>query len=135
MDAVRKLADHYEVVGVVEPDAAFARSGSAASDLSRPARMSEEQLLNTPGLQAVAVETAVRDLVPTAARCVDAGMHLHLDKPAGASLPAFQKLLDEASRKKLTIQMGYMFRNNPAFQFCFRASAKAGWAKCSRCTR
>ena len=51
---------------------------------------------------------------------------MHLDKPAGASLPAFKKLLDEATRKKLTIQMGYMFRNNPAFQFCFRA-VREGW--------
>jgi predicted dehydrogenase len=83
-------------------------------------------LLETEGLEAVAVETAVPDLVPTAARCVGAGMHLHLDKPAGASLGAFKAVLDEATRGNLTVQMGYMFRNNPAFGFCFRA-VREGW--------
>jgi predicted dehydrogenase len=88
--------------------------------------MTEEELLNVEGLQAVAVETTVSHLVPTAARCVAAGMHLHLDKPAGVSLRAFQAVLEEADRHNLTVQMGYMFRNNPAFQFCFRA-IREGW--------
>jgi predicted dehydrogenase len=126
MATLRKLSDVYDVVGVVEQDPAAreaARRHAAYRDLPW---MSEEELLNTPGLQAVAVETGVCDLVPTAARCVDAGMHLHLDKPAGASLPAFQRLMDQAGRKRLTVQMGYMFRNNPAFQFCYRAAGE-GW--------
>lgn len=126
MDALRKLTDYYEVVGVVEPDPALREAARRQATYRDLPWMSEEQLLNTPGLQAVAVETAVHDLIPTAARCVAAGMHLHLDKPAGASLPAFKKLLDEATGKKLTIQMGFMFRNNPAFQFCFRA-VREGW--------
>jgi predicted dehydrogenase len=120
------LPDEYEVVGVVESDAdarEAARRQAAYRDLTW---MSEEELLNAPGLQAVAVETAVRDLVPTAARCVQAGMHLHLDKPAGRSLPALRDLMNEAESKGLTVQMGYMFRNNPAFQFCFRAAGE-GW--------
>jgi predicted dehydrogenase len=53
-------------------------------------------------------------------------MHLHLDKPAGPSLPEFRRLMDQAAQKELTVQMGYMFRNNPAFQFCFRA-VREGW--------
>ena len=36
--------------------------------------LTEEQLLNADGLQAVAVETEVKDLIPTAARCVAAGL-------------------------------------------------------------
>ena len=126
MSTLRKLSEDYEVVGVVEPDPKrrqAMQNHPAYRDLKW---MSEEQLLNVEGLRAVAVETAVRDLVPTAARCVAAGMHLHLDKPAGDSLSAFRAVLDEAARRKLTIQMGYMFRNNPAFQFCFRA-VREGW--------
>ncbi len=83
--------------------------------------MSQEQLLSAPGLEAVAVETDVGDLVPTAARCIAAGMHVHLDKPAGESLSQFEQLLSAATARGLTIQMGYMFRNNPAFQLCFEA--------------
>jgi predicted dehydrogenase len=53
-------------------------------------------------------------------------MHLHLDKPAGESLSAFKAVLDETARRNLTVQMGFMFRNNPAFQFCFKA-VREGW--------
>jgi len=88
--------------------------------------MTEEQLLSTKGLAAVAVETDVPDLAPTAARCIEAGMHLHLDKPGGESLSPFKKLLDEAGRRRLTVQLGYMYRNNPAIQFCRRAVGE-GW--------
>lgn len=126
MAAVRKLADHYEVVGVVEPDPEWRKkrgNDPAYRDLTW---MTEEQLLNTKDLAAVAVETDVCDLVPTAARCVAAGMHLHLDKPGSESLAPFKQLLDEAGRRQLTVQLGYMYRNNPAVQFCFRA-VREGW--------
>jgi predicted dehydrogenase len=53
-------------------------------------------------------------------------MHVHLDIPAGESLASFKELLDEAARRKLTVQMGYMFRYNPAFRFCFQA-VRDGW--------
>jgi hypothetical protein len=72
--------------------------------------MTEEELLATPGLQAVAVETEVKDLVPTGLRCVAAGKHIHLDKPAGESLADFKRLLDDAARQRLTVQLGYMLR-------------------------
>jgi predicted dehydrogenase len=88
--------------------------------------MSREQLLNVPGLQAVLVETRVRDLLENAEACIDAGKHIHLDKPAGASLPHFRRLLDKAARKGLLVQMGYMFRYNPAVVL-LRTFLKKGW--------
>jgi len=116
---MRKAAD-FEVVGVVEPDAGRRAAAEKSATYAGLKWMAEEELLNTSGLQAVAVETAVKDLVPTGARCIAAGKHIHLDKPGGESLPAFKALMDEATHRKLTIQMGYMFRYNPAFQLCFR---------------
>jgi predicted dehydrogenase len=123
--ALQRSAD-FEFVGVVEPDEQLRRSAESRKEYTGVRWLTEEQLFNTIGLRAVAVETQVKDLLPTAARCVSRGVHLHLDKPAGESLPEFQRLLDAASRKNLTVQMGYMFRYNPAFQFCFRA-AREGW--------
>ncbi len=118
--AIRLLAEEYEFIGVVEPDKARRKSVHGVKFIS------EVELLNTKGLQVVAIETRVRDLVPAAIRVVGTGRHIHLDKPAGPSLPAFQKLVGEAKRLKLTIQMGYMLRYNPAFQFMFRA-VREGW--------
>jgi predicted dehydrogenase len=126
MDALRKLTDDYEVVGIVEPDEELRQKNGGLGVYRDLKWMTEEMLLNTPGLEAVAVETSVPDLIATATRCVDAGMHLHLDKPAGTSLGAFRRLLDAASAKGLTIQMGYMLRSNPAFQLAFRA-VREGW--------
>jgi len=68
----------------------------------------------------------VKDLVPTATRLASAGLHLHVEKPGGPSLPAFANLLDIVRQKGRILQMGYMFRRNPAFEFCFRA-VREGW--------
>lgn len=125
METIRKSAD-FELVGVVEPDPARRATAEKSATYSGVVWMTEEELLNAPGLQAVAVETTVKDLVPTAARCVAAGKHVHLDKPAGESLAAFRALLDDAGRRKLAVQMGYMLRYNPAFALCFQM-ARDGW--------
>jgi predicted dehydrogenase len=122
----RKFADDFEFVGVVEPDPALRKAAQRRRGYRDAQWLTEEQLLNTQGLEVVCVETAVRDLVPTAARCIDAGVHIHLDKPPGESLGAFKRLLDAAARKRRVVQLGYMFRYNPAFQFCFRA-VQEGW--------
>ncbi|MFQ5734121.1 MAG: Gfo/Idh/MocA family protein [Planctomycetaceae bacterium] len=111
---VYRASKDFEVVGVVEPDAklrAVARKHGTYKDLTFVTR---EQLLAVKGLKAVAVETRVRDLLANAEACIDAGMHVHLDKPAGSSLPHYQRILKKAAAKHLTVQMGYMYRYNPA---------------------
>lgn len=112
--AVFRKSPDYEVIGLVEPDAELrgrAESQPAFRDLPW---MTKEQLLNTAGLRLVLVETRVRDLLAAAEACVAAGKHVHLDKPAGESLPHYRRILEEASRQKLLVQMGYMYRYNPA---------------------
>ncbi len=126
MAALRKLTADFEVVGICEPDAARRTASQSQPAYRGLTWLTEEQLLNIPGLEAVAVETTVPDLISAASRSVRAGKHLHLDKPAGVSLAAFRELLDEATAKDLSVQMGYMFRNNPGFQLAFRA-VRQGW--------
>ena len=123
---IRKYPQHFEVVGVVEPDTRRRDEVGQDDDYRGLKWMTEEELLNTPELEAVAVETEVRDLLATAQRCVDAGLHIHLDKPAGDTLSDLERLHATAASKGLTIQMGYMFRYNPAFRFIFQA-ARDGW--------
>jgi len=122
----RKLADHYEVVGVVEPDAKRREAAQRDKSYEGVKWLTEEQLLNTKGLQAVAVETEVKDLLATAEKCIAAGKHIHLDKPAGEKFPHFKRIVESARKQKLTIQMGYMLRYNPGLQLCYRA-AQEGW--------
>lgn len=113
LSAYRRSAD-YEVVGVVEPDEALRKRAQTQETYRGLKWMSRDDLLGTPGLEAVLVETRVEDLLPTAEACVAAGKHVHLDKPPGDSLPRLRKLLTSADRQKLLVQMGYMYRYNPA---------------------
>ncbi len=119
MGAMRKLTDLYEVAGIVEPDDALWEKKKGVYE--GVPRLTEEELFSKQGLQAVAVETDIPDLIESAQRCVSRGLHIHLDKPAGTSLPAFRELHRVAAENKAVIQMGYMLRYNPAFQFLFKA--------------
>lgn len=112
--SVYRASDDYEVVGVVEPDKQLRQRASGQAAYKDLPWMTLEQLLNVPDLQAVLVETRVRNLLDTAETCIDAGKHIHLDKPAGESLPQFRRILRRAADKKLMVQMGYMYRYNPA---------------------
>jgi len=113
MDVYRK-SDAFEVVGIAEPDPKLRATAERQASYRDLTWMTVEQLLNQPGLQAVAVETEPRHLLGYAEQCVDAGMHVHLDKPAGESLMQFRRILDTAARRHLCLQMGYMYRYNPA---------------------
>jgi len=123
-----KLSDHYEVVGIAEPDPALRERHRNTSLYKNLPWMTEEELLKIEGLQAVAVEVDSDDdrIMDIASRCINAGMHIHLDKPGGESFSKFKKVLDEAGRRNLTVQLGYMYRNNPAVQFC-RNAVQQGW--------
>ncbi|MCD6049970.1 MAG: yvaA [Verrucomicrobia bacterium] len=124
--AIRKLSDQFELVGVVEPDGERRENALKDKAYQDVTWLTEEQLLNVKGLQAVAVETEVKDLLTTAEKCVAADKHIHLDKPAGEKFSHFQRIVENARRQKLIIQMGYMLRYNPGVQLCYRA-AKEGW--------
>lgn len=121
----RKSAD-YDVVGVVEPDADLRKRAESQEAFRGVNWLTRDELLKTPGLQAVLVETRVGDLLDNAEACVAAGKHVHIDKPAGESLPQFQRILDNAAKQKLIVQMGYMFRYNPAVVL-LRDFLKRGW--------
>lgn len=121
ISTLRKLTDLFEVVGFVEDDPKLREKALKSSSFKGLDVMSTDELLAVPGLQAVAVETEERVCIPPALRCIRAGKHIHLDKPCGESLPKLKQLLDEAKERDLTVQVGYMYRNNPAVQFCIKA--------------
>jgi len=126
LEAVTKLNEHFEVVGVVELDQAQREKVQKTGAYQFCTWMTVEQLLNQPGLQIVLVETEIDQLLNIAEKCLLAGMHVHLDKPAGTSMEQFQKVAKIALDSNRMIQLGYMFRSNPAFQFIFNA-VKQGW--------
>jgi predicted dehydrogenase len=124
--AVFRDSPEFEVVGLVEPSAELRGQAAEQRAYKDLPWMTREQLLETNGLQLVLVETAVRDLLDNAEACVAAGKHVHLDKPAGESLPQFQRILELAERTGLLVQLGYMYRYNPGIVL-LRELLAAGW--------
>jgi len=124
--SVYRQSPDYEVVGIVEPEEQLRKRAESQAAFRDLPWMTAEQLLNQPGLQAVLVETRVRDSLDVAAAAIAAGKHIHLDKPAGASLPQFERILGAAERQGLLVQMGYMYRYNPAIVL-LRDFLQRGW--------
>jgi predicted dehydrogenase len=124
--SVYRASPDYEVVGIVEPDSALRERAGTQTAFRDLTWMTREQLLNVPGLDAVLVETRVRDLLDETELCLAADKHISLDKPAGQSLPQFRRLLDTAAAKGLLVQMGYMYRYNPAVVLLRQVLAR-GW--------
>ena len=124
--AVYRASSDYEVVGIVEADATLRAKAEADPIYQGLPWLTQEQLLSTRGVRAVLVETQVRNLLSTAEACIAAGKNVHLDKPAGESLSQYRKLLETAAQKKLLVQMGYMYRYNPAVVL-LRECLRRGW--------
>jgi predicted dehydrogenase len=108
----------YEVVGVTESDE---RRREALGEVPV---LGQDELLK--GVDAVLVETAVRDQTAAALRAAAAGVHVHLEKPGGTSLARFREIVVKCDERKRIFQLGYMFRGNPAFEFCLKA-VRDGW--------
>jgi len=74
----------------------------------------------------VAVESAVRDHAKHAKLALQAGKHIHLEKPPADTLKDFRHLATLAREKKLLLQVGYMWRYNPGLTTALEA-ARQGW--------
>jgi len=115
-----------EFVGICEPDEKIRAEHLKSKPLEGIPWLTQEQLLGDKTVSMVAIESTTARLLSLGRAAIDAGKHLHLDKPAGANLAEFKSLLDEAERRRLIVQMGYMFRYHAGFDFIRRAVG-LGW--------
>ena len=116
MLAVRKFPELFEVIGYAEENRRWLEKRGALKGYEGLPRLSTEQIIEQS--DAVLIESDVWDLTQYAKRCVDAGKHIHMDKPASATLEEYKSVLDTAKSKELVVQLGYMYRYNPAVLRC-----------------
>ncbi len=114
--AVRKFPELFEVVGFAEENEEWIEKRGGLRGYAGLTRMSVDELLQK--CDAVLVESDVWDLTKYAKRCIDAGKHISMDKPASGTLEEWKALLDSAEAQKLVVQMGYMYRYNEAIIKC-----------------
>lgn len=117
MRGARKFPELFEIVGYAEENERWYEKRSDLPGYEGLKRMSVEEVIEKS--DAILVESDVWDLTQYAQMCIDAGKHIHMDKPASGTLEEYKKLLDTAKAKNLVIQLGYMYRYNPAVRDCF----------------
>ena len=117
MEAARKLPELFEIVGYAEENEQWVEKRGADPAYKGIARMSVWEIIEKS--DAILVESDVWNLSKYAKMCIDAGRHIHMDKPYGGSLEEYKELLNGAKAKELVVQLGYMYRYNPAVLKCF----------------
>jgi len=124
--ALRELEEFFEIAGVAEADGELRRRRENSS-LYRGLRwVSEQELLEDPSIRLIVVETRVPELPEAGARVIAAGKHLHLEKPPSHEPAPFRRLIENARRKSLLVQTGYIWRFHRAIEAAFEA-ARSGW--------
>jgi len=116
----------YEVAAICENDPGAKSRALKDSRFQGLPWMSEEQLLNDRSLQLVVVECGVWEALPMGQKVVAADKHLHLEKPPGNTWAPFKALVEEARRKKLLLQTGYLWRCHEGVNAALDAARK-GW--------
>ena len=125
--SVKKLPDDYELVGIIDDrESKTPREDRDFKVFDGVPRMTPEQLWADKSIQCVFVEVTNDDLIPIAWKVAKHGLAMHLDKPCGQNLKKFEALMDFCKARGIPVQIGYMFRVNPAIKFATKA-VKEGW--------
>ena len=83
-ETINRFSELFEVVGLAESNPSLRHDAEKKAAYREAKWISEAELLDKASL--VVVETEVPNLVATARRALNAGKHLHLDKPGGTNL-------------------------------------------------
>jgi len=117
MQAARKFPELFEIVGYAEENEEWIEKRGSLPGYADLKRYSVEELIEK--CDAILVESDVWNLTKYGQMCIDAGKHIHMDKPASGTLEEYKQLLDTAECKNLVIQLGYMYRYNPNIRKAF----------------
>ena len=109
----------WDVVGLCEEDVHIRRKGPPDAPW-----LSLEQLFSLP--EVVVIESAVPQHGSDALRALEAGKHVHVEKPPAATLDEMRRIVKLAREKKRLLQVGYQWRYHPGFQKILEA-ARNGW--------
>ena len=119
---IARTSPDWELAGLWEPDRAVA----ARYEKTGVRIVGKEDLLGDSALKVIAVESEVKPHAEHALWALEAGKHLHLEKPPSVRMADFQALVALARKKDLRLQMGYMWRYHPGMNAALEA-ARQGW--------
>lgn len=111
-DSLKKQSDLFDIAGYAIPDAQEVIP-SRAKSLEGYRRMTVEELLADPSIEAVIVEADEHDLTTFALAAAKAGKAVHMEKPGGMDPAAFEELIRTVQASGQVFHTGYMYRYNP----------------------
>lgn len=97
MLAVRKFPELFDIVGYAEENEEWISRRGDLNGYDGLKRLSVDELIEKS--DAVLVESDIWNLTKYAKMCVDAGRHIHMDKPASGTLEEYKAVLDTAKEK------------------------------------
>ncbi|MBY0505662.1 MAG: Gfo/Idh/MocA family oxidoreductase [Bryobacteraceae bacterium] len=116
----------FELVSVCEPDPAV-RAAKGQQPLLNGLRWTTvDEMLADKSLDLIVFEGVVKDAIPLGKRILEAGKHLHLEKPPGNTLAPFRDLVETARRRQRLLQLGYLYRYHAGVDAALEAYQK-GW--------
>lgn len=118
-----KLRDTFEVVAVVDDSAR--RLPSYHTDLfvvpPRCPVISEAEAMQLTDIDVVFIEVANAALMEVARKFAERDIAMHCDKPCGENLRDYKEVLALCEAHNVPLQIGYMYRANPALKWCQNA--------------
>jgi len=118
LETLKKMRDDYEIVAIVDD---FPRKSPMYRDQVWDTAdfpiVSESEAWNIPDIDVGFVEVTNCDLMEIAAKFAERGIPMHCDKPCGEDFEAYRKVVETCRAKDIPMQIGYMYRTNPALRF------------------
>lgn len=125
LEAIRR-SENYNLIAAAEPHPGLLDKARNAPSWSGVHWVSAGELLADRSIQMICVETDPLEALYYALLSIEAGKHTKIDKPPGMNLGLLRKVYEDAARRHLLVQMGYVYRYNPAFRLAHRA-IREGW--------
>ncbi len=125
-NTLKNNSDVFDFVGYALPENEEQKYPEECACLIGVPRLTSEEILNDPTIEAVAIETDEVHLTKYALLAAKHDKHIHMEKPGGADLCEFEKLISEVKARNLTFHTGYMYRYNPCVKELIQ-KAKSGY--------
>ncbi|MGI5868280.1 MAG: Gfo/Idh/MocA family protein [Kiritimatiellia bacterium] len=119
-ETLRKLADDFEIVAVVDDRARGTARFAKPIDLTGQNVIPESEAWDVEDVDVGFVETTNADLMGVAAEFIERGIPIHCDKPSGEAMEPYRSLVETCRERNLPFQIGYMFRGNPAVKWIWK---------------
>lgn len=115
-ESMKKQNDLFEIAGYVLPENERERIPYKLNCLEGYPELTLKEVLENPEIEAVTIETDEIYLTKYAQMAAEHGKNIHMEKPGGASLPEFERLIETVKKNGKVFHIGYMYRYNPYVQ-------------------